>query len=108
MEENIWELQETHPRLAERVEEDLRKVMDPELGMSVIELGLIREIKIEDAQVHVTMIFTTPFCPYAPRLMADCRAQVEETLNMSTKISIGKEIWNRTFMEEEATDWGLY
>ncbi|MBS1249485.1 MAG: hypothetical protein MAG431_01065 [Chloroflexi bacterium] len=108
MKKTTWALEETHPHLAQRVEEDLRKVMDPELGMSVIQLGLIREIEIEDAQAHVTMIFTTPFCPYAPRLLADCRAQVEGTLNMPTRISVGKEVWDRTFMEEEAADWGLY
>ncbi|MEA2008294.1 MAG: iron-sulfur cluster assembly protein [Chloroflexota bacterium] len=108
MKNTNWKIDETHPQLAQRVQEDLRTIMDPELGMNVIELGLIREVKIEDAQSHVTMIFTSPFCPYAPRLLASCRGQVEKTLNMDTKISIGREIWDRTFMEEDDADWGLY
>ena len=108
MKTSTWKIEETHPRLAKKVEEDLRTVMDPELGMNVIELGLIREIEIEDAQVYVTMIFTTPFCPYAPRLLADCRSQIEKTLNIPTRITMGREVWDRTFMEEDAADWGLY
>ena len=109
MNKTTWKISETHPRLAQKVEEDLRKVMDPELGMNVIELGLIREIIIKNLQAHVTMIFTSPFCPYAPRLLAACRSQVEQTLTMPTRVSIGTEAWDRTFMEEEDTaDWSLY
>ncbi|RLD10535.1 MAG: hypothetical protein DRI56_02495 [Chloroflexota bacterium] len=109
MNKTTWKITETHPRLAQKVEDCLRKVMDPELGMNVIELGLIREVIIEGVQAHVTMIFTSPFCPYAPRLLAACRTQVEQTLTMPTRISVGKEVWDRTFMEEDdAADWGLY
>ena len=43
--------------------EALRTVMDPELGMSVVDLGLIYKTKIEDARVHITMTLTAPGCP---------------------------------------------
>jgi metal-sulfur cluster biosynthetic enzyme len=53
----------------EGVREALRAVVDPEIGMNIIELGLIRNIEVGDDQAHITMIMTTPFCPYAPQLL---------------------------------------
>jgi metal-sulfur cluster biosynthetic enzyme len=108
MSKEHWKVSESHPKLADRLDEDLRMVMDPELGMDIIQLGLVRDIEIEDGEAMVTMILTTPFCPYAPQLMEACRSQVEETLEMPTEIEMGHEVWNRSFMEEDAEDWGLY
>ena len=103
-----WKIEETHPEAAEKLDEALRMVMDPELGMDIMQLGLVREIEIEDKQVQVTMILTTPFCPYASQLMEACRRKVEDTLEMDTEIEMGHEVWNRSFMEEDDDDWGLY
>ena len=41
----------------------LENVMDPEIGLSVIDLGLIREIHFLPELTHVRMMLTTPFCP---------------------------------------------
>ena len=41
----------------------LKEVMDPELGISLIDLGLIYEVKVEGKKVVVQMTFTTPACP---------------------------------------------
>jgi metal-sulfur cluster biosynthetic enzyme len=103
-----WTIEETHPELAKNVREDLREVMDPELGMNIIQLGLVRNIQIEDAEALVTMILTTPFCPYAPQLMEATRQQAEESLNIPTKIEMGDEVWDRSFLEEDDLDWGLF
>ena len=46
-----------------QVLEALQTVMDPELGMSVVDLGLIYEVKIEGARVGITMTLTAPGCP---------------------------------------------
>jgi metal-sulfur cluster biosynthetic enzyme len=47
----------------ERVTEALRGVIDPELGLSVVDLGLIYGVAIEGGRVHVTMTLTAPGCP---------------------------------------------
>jgi len=47
----------------EQVLEALRSVLDPELGMSVVELGLIYGVEIRNGAVTVTMTLTTPGCP---------------------------------------------
>ncbi|MFO8036197.1 MAG: iron-sulfur cluster assembly protein [Anaerolineales bacterium] len=103
-----WKIKETHPQEAQQLEADLREVMDPELGMDIIQLGLVRDVEITEEGAQVTMIMTTPFCPYAPQLLESCRAKTEESLDLPTEIELGDEVWDRTFMENGEDDWGLY
>jgi len=56
----------------------LRQVIDPELGLNVIELGLVYEIDIHDGDVEVQMTLTSPGCPAGPQIMDD----VQRTLKM--------------------------
>lgn len=105
----IWQAEVTHPRLADEAKEGLRDVVDPELGLNVIELGLIRDLTIKDQSAHVTMILTTPFCPYGPALLEMTRKKVEDSIDISTTIEVGMQPWDPTMMEEGVgADWGLY
>ena len=103
-----WQLNSTAPELADTVHKGLQNVMDPELGMSIIQLGLVRDVQIQDDKALVIMILTTPFCPYAPQLMESCRSKTEEVLGIPTSIEMGREFWDRSFMEDDPVDWGLY
>ena len=86
----------------------LRSVIDPEIGMSVVSLGLVRKIEIHDERAHVVMIMTTPFCPYAPQLLEQARRTTQEFLGVPTTIEMGLEMWNPQMMEEGAAgDWGM-
>lgn len=86
----------------------LRQVIDPEIGMNIIELGLVRGADIHDDRAHVTMIMTTPFCPYAPQLLEQTRRTAQEFLDVPTTIEMGLEMWDPSMMEEGlADDWGL-
>ena len=106
----LWELESTNPDLVEKVDSALREVIDPEIGLNVIELGLVRDVKLEEEdKAHVTMIMTTPFCPYAPALLEMTRTKASEALERETTIAMGTELWDLTFMEEGAgADWGLF
>ena len=48
----------------------LSQVVDPEMGLSVTELGLIYGVEIQDTHTEVTMTLTSPGCPVAPEIMA--------------------------------------
>ena len=95
--------------VAEKVRTALREVYDPELGMSVVELGLIRKIEVIPEQVDITMILTTPFCPYGPAMVEQVKQKVQETAERVAKINMGLEMWEPSMMEDQAAaNWGLY
>jgi metal-sulfur cluster biosynthetic enzyme len=87
----------------------LRDVIDPELGLNVVELGLIRDVQIEDSSAHIIMILTTPFCPYAPAMINQVKVTAERSLGVPTAVEMGMEMWDPSMMEEGAgADWGLF
>lgn len=89
--------------------EALRVVIDPEIGMNVVELGLVRQVEIHDDRAHINMIMTTPFCPYAPQLLEQTRSTAQTHLGVPTTIEMGMEMWDPSMMEEGAADdWGLF
>jgi metal-sulfur cluster biosynthetic enzyme len=91
------------------IRESLRQVVDPEIGLNVVELGLIRKLDILPESAHITMILTTPFCPYGPQLLEMSRKTVEEASGLPTTIEMGTEMWDPSYMEEGAGgDWGLF
>jgi len=93
----------------EGLREALRVVVDPEIGMNVIELGLMRDVEIYDDRAHIMMIMTTPFCPYAPQLLEQTRRTAQEYLGVPTTIEMGMEMWDPSMMEDGvADDWGLF
>lgn len=107
----VWQIESTHPTLAQQLEQELRQVTDPEIGLNIVELGLVRQVEYDEQQqkAHVVMIMTTPFCPYAPMLLEMARAKVEETLTVPTSIEMGMELWELSYMEEgTGADWGLF
>ena len=107
--EVTWQIEHTHPELREPLTEALREVVDPEIGMEIIQLGLVRDVIIDDGEAHINMILTTPFCPYGPAMLESTRQKAESVLEMPTKIEMGSEIWDFSFMEDGAgEDWGLY
>lgn len=105
----VWEADSTHPQDSEQVRAALREVMDPELGLSVIALGLVRDLHIKDNSQHVEMVMTTPFCPYGPALLEATRSKAEQASGRETSIEMTMEPWDPSMMEEGVgADWGLY
>ena len=62
----------------EEVQEVLRDVIDPELGLDFVELGLIYDIEIEDGSVKITFTLTTPACPIGPQVSEQIEEYVSE------------------------------
>lgn len=104
-----WELEDVDPEKAAKLKLMLNEIMDPEIALSVIQLGLIRNVRYGENKAIVTMILTTPFCPYGPSLMEATRAKAEEALQMPTLIELGMDVWDFAMAEEGIDmDWGLY
>jgi metal-sulfur cluster biosynthetic enzyme len=105
----IWQAESTHPKLAQDLKETLREVVDPEIGLDIIQLGLVRDVVIDDGSAKLKMILTTPFCPYGPALLDMTRKKAQTALERETIIEMGTEMWDMSMMEEGAgDDWGLF
>jgi metal-sulfur cluster biosynthetic enzyme len=105
----VWDIEHTHPDLVPALEEGLSEITDPELGMNIVQLGLVRNVEMKADHALVTMILTTPFCPYGPSMMESARKKAESVLEIKTKINYGSETWDPTMMEDGiADDWGLF
>jgi metal-sulfur cluster biosynthetic enzyme len=63
----------------EMVTEALRaNVIDPEIGVNVVDLGLVYEVEVKDGVAEVTMTLTTPMCPLGPYIDQEVRSAVGE------------------------------
>ena len=104
-----WGIDDTHPHIVERVRASLSEVIDPEIGLNIIQLGLIRDVEIDGATARVKMILTTPFCPYGPAMVDMTRQKAQEGLKLPVIVEMGTDIWDFSMMEDpSALDWGLY
>ncbi len=96
---------------ADEIRDALRPVEDPEIHLSIVDLGLIYGVEVQDdpagdgANVQVMMTLTTPACPYGPMLLGQTHATVQRLPGVkSVKINL---VWNppwdpRTMASEEA------
>ena len=72
----------------------LRAVVDPEIGMNVVELALIKQILLGDNETEIKMILTTPFCPYAGSMIAQVQEQAESVVDHPVKVTLLAERWD--------------
>lgn len=78
----------------------LRPVIDPEIGMSVVDLGMIREIEIEGDAVEIKMVLTAPFCPLADMLTSQVRQAAAAVPGVKeVKVTLLDEPWNPAWMQ---------
>jgi metal-sulfur cluster biosynthetic enzyme len=72
----------------------LRSVVDPEIGMNVVELALIKQIILGADETEIKMILTTPFCPYAGSMIQQVKEAAEEAEGHDVKVTLLAERWD--------------
>jgi metal-sulfur cluster biosynthetic enzyme len=72
----------------------LRAVVDPEIGMNVVELALIKQIILGSDSTEIKMILTTPFCPYAGSMIQQVKEQTESVVEHDVKVTLLAERWD--------------
>ncbi len=95
----------------DKVRETLKQVIDPELFVNIVDLGLIYEIKIEEqddgkSDVIVEMTMTSPACPAAPQLLGQSKdfvGRLEEVNEVDIRLVMDPP-WTPDRMTEDAKD----
>jgi len=80
----------------------LESVIDPELGINVVDLGLIYDVRIEPGKISIDMTLTTPGCPLAAMIAS----QVEESLRQAfegTEIDVNL-VWDPPWTPDRLSD----
>jgi metal-sulfur cluster biosynthetic enzyme len=90
--------------LKDQVIEALRKVDDPELGINIVDLGLVYEVEIERGTVHITYTLTTMGCPIGPLIETQIQQMLEgvEGVDGLEAEMVMSPPWTPDKMSEEA------
>ena len=86
------------------VQEALTNVIDPELGLDFVELGLIYGVEIEDGDVFVTFTLTSPGCPIGPQVaeqIDEFVAELDGVTSVRSTMTFSPA-WTPDMMSEEA------
>jgi metal-sulfur cluster biosynthetic enzyme len=86
------------------VQEALTNVIDPELGLDFVELGLIYSVEIEDSDVFVSFTLTSPGCPIGPQVAEQIEefvGELEGVTSVHSKMTF-TPAWTPDMMSEEA------
>jgi len=86
--------------------ESLKQIYDPEVGINIVDMGLVYGLEIEDHKVGVTMTLTSPGCPAGPQILG----QIDSALKALEGVEdvdiqvVWSPPWTPDMLSEEARD----
>jgi len=84
----------------------LRQVMDPEVGLSVVDLGLVYQAEHGDQGITVALTLTTRACPLGEMIVEEARALLEQRFPDAPRIAVGL-VWSPPWSPDRITSAGL-
>lgn len=90
----------------EEILEELKQVSDPEIGMDIVNLGLIYDIEINGDRVYIKMTMTAPTCPVTPWILSEAQRVVENLASVEAADVelVWEPAWNPSMMTDEAKE----
>jgi len=80
--------------------EALRAVIDPEIGINVVDLGMIRQVVIRGGSVEVKMVLTAPFCPLASFISGQVQQVVSAIQGVQeAEVTLLDEPWDPSWVK---------
>jgi metal-sulfur cluster biosynthetic enzyme len=90
----------------EAVYDVLKQVYDPEVGLNIVDMGLIYDVDIADKKIDLTMTLTSPACPAGPQILTQIDNQLkvlEGVEDVDIKV-VWTPPWSPDMLSEEARD----
>lgn len=87
------------------IKQKLSEVLDPEIGISIVDLGLIYEVDISKEKVIITMTLTTPGCPLINLIEEDIKSKIQQLGIKKNNIEI-KVTFNPPWSTDKMTKKG--
>lgn len=69
---------------ADEVRDALRDVIDPEIGLNIIDLGLVYHVEVDGDEAYIEMTLTSPGCPMGPYIMSETKKAAESVDGVTT------------------------
>lgn len=63
---------------ADEAWEALKQIIDPEIGLNIVTLGLVYDVEVQGTQVNVNMTLTSPGCPVGPQILNGAKMVLED------------------------------
>jgi metal-sulfur cluster biosynthetic enzyme len=90
----------------DNVREALREVIDPELGINIVDLGLVYDVSVENGVADITHTLTSPGCPLGPEIVANVRRALsgfDDIEDVQVHIVFSPP-WHPSMMSDDAKD----
>lgn len=90
----------------EEILNSLQAVSDPEIGMDIVNLGLVYDVQINGDKVYIKMTMTAPTCPVTPWILAEAQRVVEnlEGVEAADVELVWEPPWNPSLMTDYAKE----
>ncbi len=87
----------------EQIWQVLHQVIDPELGINIVDLGLVYDVQVDDGNVRVAMTMTTPACPLHTYLTSSAEALIWQNVPEVHGVEI-RLVWSPPWNPQMMTD----
>lgn len=88
----------------ELIRNALRKVVDPEIGANIVDLGLVYRIELSERSLLIEMTMTSPACPMGDLIVDDAHAELDRVLPADVSVNlqvVWEPPWNPSMMSEQ-------
>jgi metal-sulfur cluster biosynthetic enzyme len=89
--------------MEEKIREELKKVIDPELGINIVDLGLVYDVRFEGGETEIDLTLTSPGCPLAGVIDSEIKKVLEgvpEIKNLTVEL-VWDPPWTKEMISEE-------
>jgi metal-sulfur cluster biosynthetic enzyme len=82
----------------QRIRDALVEVLDPEIGISIVDMGMVRQVEEVDGGIRITLLLTSPTCPLAEMIKDQVREAAQVVTDREVEVILGEGRWDPSMM----------